>query len=373
MSEFGVLSVLPPVLALGLAIKTRQVYVSLFFGIWLGWTIIADWNPVAGLVQSVEALVAVFADRGQTLIILLTALIGALLTFTQYSGGTKGFMEWLGRRGLATTPRTAGVMAWVIGFVIFVEANIGVFVSGPVSRPLFDRLRLSREKLAYILDATAAAKATVLPLNSWGAYIIGLIAAQGIDNPLRAMLASIPLNLYAWLTIGLALVVAATGWNVGPMRTAERRVREEGKILREGARPLVSADVLMLEAKAGVPARAINMLLPVLTIVGAVLIALYLTGDGNLMNGDGSRSVFWAVTVALMLAAALYGAQGIMSLGEVTDMFMRGVGGMMPIMILLMLAFVMGDTCRARRRRSRPAPRGAPGPSCFRWRCRWSS
>ncbi|MAG72517.1 MAG: sodium:solute symporter [Acidobacteria bacterium] len=347
MTEFGALSVLPPVLALGLAIKTRQVYVSLFVGIWLGWTIMSGWNPIVGFAQSVEALVGVFADRGQTLILLLTALIGALLTFTQYSGGTRGFMEWVSRRGFATTPRAAGVMAWLIGFVIFVEANIGVFVSGPVSRPLFDRLRVSREKLAYILDSTAAAKATILPVNSWGAYIIGLIAAQEIENPLRTMVMAIPMNLYALLAIGLALAVVVTQWDIGPMRRAERRVRDEGKILRDGARPLVSSDVLMLEPKPDVPARAINMILPVLAIIVSVLIALIMTGDGNMMNGDGSLSVFWAVAVALLLAGVSYGAQRIMTLGEVTDMFMRGVGGMVPIMVLLMLAFVMGDTCRA--------------------------
>ncbi len=161
------------------------------------------------------------------------------------------------------------------------------------------------------------------------------------------MMASIPLKLYALLAIGLALAVVVTGWDVGPMRTAERRVREEGKVLRDGAQPLVSSDVLILEAKVGVPARPINMILPVLTTIVTLLIALFLTGDGNLMNGDGSLSVFWAVTVALILAGLSYGAQGIMGLVEVTDLFMRGIGGMMPIMILLMLAFVMGDTCRA--------------------------
>ena len=92
--------------------------------------------------------------------------------------------------------------------------------------------------------------------------IAGLIAAQEIDNPLRGMLASIPLNLYALLAIGLALAVVVTGWDVGPMRTVERRVREEGKVLRDGAQPLVSSDVLMLEAKVGVPARPINMISP---------------------------------------------------------------------------------------------------------------
>ena len=106
-------------------------------------------------------------------------------------------------------------------------------------------------------------------------------------------------------------------------------------------------EVLALESKPGVPLRPINMLLPVLTIVATVLVALYMTGDGNLMNGDGSTSVFWAVAAGLTVAALAYRAQGIMTLNEITDMFMKGVGGLIPIVILLILAFVIGDTCRA--------------------------
>jgi Na+/H+ antiporter NhaC len=155
MESYGFLSLLPPLLALGMAIKSKQVYPSLLLGIWLGWTIQGGWNPLAGLIASVNALVGVFGDRDRTLTILLSLLIGALIAFTQYSGGMKGFVDRVSAAGLARDRRSAGLLAWVIGFVIFVEANIGVFVSGPVSRPIFDRLRISREKLAYILDSTA--------------------------------------------------------------------------------------------------------------------------------------------------------------------------------------------------------------------------
>ncbi len=347
MTDYGWLSLLPPLVALGLAIKTRQVYVSLLLGTWVGWTIISEWNPVTGLIVSVDSMVGVFSDRGRTLTILLTAMIGALITFIQHSGGVAGFMNAIAARGIATNRRSAAAMAWLIGFVIFVEANIGVFVSGPVSRPLFDRLRVSREKLAYILDSTASAKATVIPINSWGAYIIGLLSVATIDNPLRAMLLSIPLNLYAWLAIGLALFVAITDTNLGPMKTAEQRVRNEGKLLRDGAEPLVSSEVLMLPSKPGAPQRAVNLVAPVLTIVVTVLIALYLTGDGNPMNGDGSASAFYAIGTALAVAAVLYRAQGIMTFSESTEMFLKGVGGLIPIVVLLILAFVIGDTCRA--------------------------
>jgi Na+/H+ antiporter NhaC len=347
MESYGILSVLPPLLALGMAIKTKQVYVSLLLGIWLGWTIMSGWNPLTGLIVSVNEVVGVFSDRDRTLTILLTAMIGALIAFTQYSGGMEGFIKKVSDGGLVNDRRSASVLAWAIGFVIFVEGNVGVFVSGPVSRPIFDRLRISREKLAYILDSTAAAKATVIPLNSWGAYIIGLLAAQGIDLPLRAMLASIPLNAYALLAIILALLIALFDKNIGPMREAERRVREEGKLLRDGAEPLVSTDVLMLDSKTGVPKRTINMLIPILTLVVAVLVGLFITGNGNPMNGDGTASVFWALAIGLVLAGIAYRAQGILTFTEITDMFMKGVGGMIPIVILLLFAFVIGDTCRA--------------------------
>jgi Na+/H+ antiporter NhaC len=190
MTPYGWLSILPPAIALGLAIKTKQVYVSLLLGIWVGWTIMSGWNPAAGMVASVDLLVDVFSDRDRTLTILLSAMIGAVILYTQYSGGVAGFMRWASERKVVTGRRSAGVLAWAIGFVIFVEANIGVFISGPVSRPVFDRLRISREKLAYILDSTASAKATLIPLNSWGAYIIGMLAAGSIDSPLRTLLAT---------------------------------------------------------------------------------------------------------------------------------------------------------------------------------------
>ena len=346
MTDYGAISVLPPLLALALALWTRQVYLSLFVGIWLGETILSGWSPLAGFIRTMDAMVNVFTDEGRTKIILLSAMIGALLTFTQYSGGTGGFVKWLTERGMVKSKRAAGLLAWSIGTTIFIEANIGVYVSGPVSRPIFDKLRISREKLAYILDSTAASIATLVPINSWGAYIIGLLAAQGMEEPLRAMAGSIPFNFYPILAVLLALGVILTGRDFGSMKEAERRVVEEEKVLRDGAEPLVATEVLMLEAKPGVPLRALNMVVPIATIVVTVLGVLFITGDGSVMSGDGTTSVFWGVGVSLAVAALVYRGQGILKVTELTDLFMRGVGGLIPIVILLLLAFVIGDTCR---------------------------
>lgn len=347
MSEIGFGSVLPPLVALSLAIYTRQVFVSLFVGIWLGHAILADFHPIESLVSTMDALVAVFEDEGRTKIILLSAMIGAFLTFTQFSGGMRGLVNWLTRRGWVTTRKSAGVLAWGIGTALFIEANVGVYVSGPVSRPIFDRLKLSREKLAYLLDATAAAIATLIPINSWGAYIIGLLESQNVESPLRALALSIPFDFYPILTVALALGVVLTGRDFRAMREAERRVREEGKLLRDGAEPLVATDVLMIEAKEGVPALARNMIVPVVVIVAVVFLGLYITGDGSMIAGDGSTAVFWAIVTSLLVAAIGYRAQGILTVNELTELFMRGVGGLFPIVLLLMLAFVIGDVCQA--------------------------
>lgn len=347
MDTFGWISVLPPLLAILLAIKTKHVYVSLILGIWLGWTILSGWNPLAGLVHTLNALIAVFQDADNTRVILFSAMIGAIITFTQYSGGMKGFVNWVVGRGLVRTQKSVGLLAWFLGFIIFIESSICVLVSGAVSRPLFDRLRVSREKLSYILDSTSAPKCILIPLNAWGAFVIGLLAAQGMENPVRILVSSMPFNFYAITALLLVLLVVLTQKDIGPMKQAEKRVLEEHKLLRDGAEPLVSDDVVMMPEKPGVPLRAINLIIPVATMVVAMPVVLIITGHGNLMEGSGSLSVLWAVTLGLLAGAVSYRAQGLMRTKEITDIFMKGVGGLVPLASLMILAFAIGDTCDA--------------------------
>ncbi|MGD8537813.1 MAG: Na+/H+ antiporter NhaC family protein [Candidatus Aminicenantes bacterium] len=347
MDSYGWLSILPPLLAIFLAIKTKHVYISLTLGIWLGWTIIYGWNPLAGIIHTVNVLVGVFANADSTRVILFSAMIGAIITFTQYSGGMKGFVNWIVGKGLVKTRKRAGLLAWFIGFIIFIESNICVLVSGAVARPIFDKLRISREKLAYILDSTSAPKCVIIPLNAWGAYVLSLLAAQGIKEPVRVFVMSIPFNFYAFIAIILVLAAILSGKDLGPMKEAERRVREEGKILRDGAEPLISDDVVMMTEKPGVEPRAINMILPVATMVLMMPVVLIITGKGNLMDGSGSLSVLWSVICGLTAGAIAYRAQKIMTGREITDVFMKGVSGLIPLASLMILAYAIGDTCDA--------------------------
>ncbi len=347
METFGWLSVLPPLLAIFLAVKTKHVYISLTLGIWLGWTIISGGNPLTGIVRTLDALVNVFGDADNTRVVLFSAMIGAIITFTQYSGGMKGFVNWIVGKGLIRTPKSAGMLAWFLGVVIFIESSICVLVSGAVSRPIFDRLKISREKLSYILDSTSAPKCILIPLNAWGAFVLGLLAAQGVEDPVRVFISSIPFNFYALLALALVLGIVITGRDFGPMRAAERRVKEEGRLLREGAEPLVSDDVIMMAEKPGVPLRAANMLIPVSVMVIAMPLVLLITGGGNLMEGSGSLSVLWSVILGLTAGAVAYRIQGLMRLNEITDVFMKGAGGLIPVAVLMILAFAIGDTCDA--------------------------
>jgi tetracycline resistance efflux pump len=347
MDTFGWISVLPPLLAIFLAIKTKHVYVSLLLGIWLGWTIIHGWNPLSGLIHTLNTLVAVFKDADNTRVILFSAMIGAIITFTQYSGGMKGFVNWMVGRGLVKTRKSAGLLAWLLGFVIFIESSICVLVSGAVSRPLFDRMKISREKLSYILDSTSAPKCILIPLNAWGAFVIGLLAVQGVENPVGWLVSSMPLNFYAIIALLLVLFVVLSGRDIGPMKKAEKRIKEENKLLRDGAEPLISEEVVMMMEKPGVKPRALNMILPVGTMVVMMPVVLLISGKGNIMEGSGSLSVLWAVISGLLVGAIAYRAQRIMRTKELTDIFMKGVGGLIPLAALMLLAFAIGDTCDA--------------------------
>ncbi len=347
MEHVGWLSILPPLLAILLAIWTKQVFISLFFGVWLGWTVLSHGNPITGLGEALECCIRVFRDEGNTKVIAFSAMVGALIAYTQRSGGVDGFIRWVSQKGWVKTRRSAGLLAWLTGVVIFVESNITCLVTGAVSRPIFDRLRISREKLAYICDSTSAPVCILIPLNGWGAYVIGLLAAQHVDAPFFTLLRSLPFNLYAIFAVTTVLLVVLTERDFGPMARAEERARKEGKVLRDGAEPLVATEVLAIASKEETLPRAHNMILPIGVMVAMMPVGLFITGNGDIMQGSGSTSVFWAVLAAITVAAVSYRIQNIMNLRELVDLFFTGVGGLMPLALLMMFAFAIGDTCKA--------------------------
>ncbi|MFB6098960.1 MAG: Na+/H+ antiporter NhaC family protein [Salinibacter sp.] len=346
---------LPPVLAIALALWTRQIYLSLFAGLWLGTTILAGGNPALGLRELAEQVVAVFDSESNARILVFCLLVGGLVALVQVSGGVRGFIHWARARGWGESRRGAELLAWGIGVVLFVESNISSLTVGAVSRPLFDQLNLPREKLAYYCDATCAPVCMSIPLNGWGAFVLGLLAAQELSRTAVAVLAEAVLfNFFSLFAIGFSLVLALTGWGFGAMRRAEERAAETGQVLRPDAQPMIEEDVARIDPPDHVTPRARNLLLPVVVMVAMIFVGLYVTGGGNLMQGSGSTAVLWAVGTALGAALLLYaiptplrGGQPTLTPGTAMDWVVKGASGLVPVTLLLVLAFALGRVSQA--------------------------
>jgi tetracycline resistance efflux pump len=338
-------SVLPPVLAIILAIWTKQVILSLFAGIWMGSMLLNGFNPLLGVTAGIDSIVNVFTDPGDTRVLIFTLIIGSLIATIEHTGGVRGFVHFLESRRWVHNGFRAQLLAWATGLVIFIESNITLLVAGSVSRPLFDRYKISREKLAYLIDATSAPVCVMIPLNAWGAVIIGLIASTGVENPLDAFISSIPYNFYAIAAIILSLVVIVKNLNIGPMKKAEERT-QGGQILWPGATPMVDISDELVEDEPGQVPSAALMVLPIVAMILMMPVGLYITGNGNLIEGSGSTSVLWSVIVALVVAWIMNFTHGEHSINELMKLFMKGAGGLLPIATILLFALALGDIAR---------------------------
>jgi len=336
-------SLLPPVCAIALAIVSRQVILSLLAGIWLGWWLAGDVNALAAAGAAVEGIVAVLGNAGDTRVIGFTLVIGAMIAVIERSGGVRGFVGWLTRRRWVTSAKRAEWLAWGTGIVIFIESNLTLLVAGAVSRPLFDRLRISRERLAYLIDSTSAPVCILIPLNAWGAFNLGLLNGTAVKDPLGSFIRAIPFNFYSILAVLLAAVVIARGWNFGPMKKAQARARG-GQPLWPHAAPMVDPSLLgSTDDEDSGSAGPAFMLVPIAVLVAAVPAALYVTGNGNPAEGSGSTAVLWAVLAGLTAAWSMALIRQHRGIDELMDISLKGAGGLLPVAVILLLALALGD------------------------------
>ncbi len=342
MTSVGALSLLPPLLAIALAMWSRRVYLSLLAGIWLGWVILAGWDPGAGAADAVDAIVGVLGEPSNARVLLFTFGIGALIAVVEGTGGVRGFVRWVEDRRWVDDARRARLMAWLLGVVIFIESNITILVAGSVSRPLFDRYRISREKLAYIIDSTSAPICILIPFNAWGAYVLGILGGQGAEDALSVFVAAIPLNFYALSAVTLAGLAAAFGFDWGPMRAAEERAAE-GRPLSEEGSTMAGIEQLAPSPPDGAPLRAVNMVLPVAVMVLTMPLGMWITGGGSVAEGSGTTAVLWAVLAGIATAWTLSLGQGILDAERLSEVSLQGAGGLTGMALVLLLALALGD------------------------------
>lgn len=343
MYEPNILSVLPPLLAIILAIVTRQVIISLTIGIWIGFCLLESVNPLTGLALAIEGIIAVFGDAGDTRVLVFTLVVGGLIATVESLGGVRGFIRLLETKRWVNSPIRAQWLAYFTGVVIFIESNITLLVAGAVSRPLFDRYKIAREKLAYIIDSTSAPICILIPLNAWGAVVIGILESSNIGSPVEVFISAILFNFYPLAAIALSAIVIWKGIDIGPMKKAQART-EAGQLLWPDATPMVDPSILADEGKeADEKDKARYMVIPIAVMVLSMPLGLYITGEGTMSAGSGSTSVLWAVLAGVGSAWVLALLDRRARVDELMQTFFKGAGGLLPVAMILLFALALGD------------------------------
>ena len=336
MVEAGWLSMLPPLIAITLALISKEVYSSLFLGVFSGMCVYchaAGGDLLTAATYVFDMIAAKIGENGYMIIFLV--LLGSLVVIVTRSGGSAAYGRWAGRR--ISTPAGAKLTTSVLGLLVFVDDGFNCLTVGTVMRPIADKCRVSREKLAYILDATAAPVCIIAPISSWAVAVASEVEEAG---GLNAFVQTIPYNLYAILTLVMVFFLSATDFDFGPMREAEQAAR---------------AGAGAAERREDEPGRGtvIDLAAPVLTlIVCAILGMAYVGGffDGVSFSqaiGENPTAGLTLGTFAGLLAALiLYVPRKIMTVREFMAGVIDGIKTMIPALTILILAWSLGGVCR---------------------------
>lgn len=325
------LTALPPLAALLVAVLTRNVYWALGFAIFLSEMFLAGLNPAVGVLSSIDRAAGVFADAGNTRVLLFCLIIGALIAYLERANAFAAMVAWLSRTGLAGGPKRAGFVTAISGVIIFVETNVSLLATGLLGRRLFDRTGLSRARLAYVIDSTCAPVSVLVLLNGWGAFVLGLLATNDVDAPLGVLVASVPLNAYALLTLVIVFLVVLTNRSIGPMREIDARAFQQAP---------------EAESEADASGSLTAFVLPMLILVGGSIGFMASTGNGNILAGSGSRSILWAVCLATAAAFLLLWIRK-QPAQELIDAGFKGMGDLLPAVTIIFMALALGDSLRA--------------------------
>jgi Na+/H+ antiporter NhaC len=328
-------SLVPALLAVTLAFILRDAVISLLIACLAGVLLMGQ-----GLQGLPGLITRSLGNEDFIWLCTIELCIGVLVAFLQRSGAIALFRDRASR--IVTNRRRAGVMGWVLGLSVFFSDYFSPLFVGAVMRDLTDRYRISREKLTYICDSTSACVIVLVPISAWAAYMSGLAANSGmgdLEAGLRLFIRSAPLNFYAILAVVMVgLIVLGVLPDFGPMRTAEKRALETGKLLRDGAIPMMGRELTGIEPSES-PRRSIllNFFLPVALVVGTNVWTFVVAGRASVLE-------------SFMLACAVLGVtmwlQRIDSVQGLVQTALAGVKGVMGAVLILALAYCINTVSR---------------------------
>jgi Na+/H+ antiporter NhaC len=355
---YGLVSLFPAFLAIILTLATRQVLMSLFAGIWIGATILVGWNPIAGAARALQFVITSVTDSFNSTILLFTFLIGAMLGMVFLSGGMNALATRIASR--IRTRRQAELGTSLLGMLIFVDSYASTMITGSVMRPITDKFDISREKLAYLLDSTTAPTASIAVVSTWLGFEVGLIKQQfdavGVQaDPFVVFLQSIPFRFYSLLALALVFVVVLSGWDFGPMQRAERRARNEGKLVGDDSTPLIETQEDDIETPGHVEPRWWYFAAPIVALVAVTAFGLFYSGgilDGRgvvdaLSNAATGKSILWGAFAGCATILAILVGHARIDLDDVDDSIFEGFKMVMFPIAVLSLAWSIGAVSQA--------------------------
>ncbi|QQR89862.1 MAG: Na+/H+ antiporter NhaC family protein [Myxococcales bacterium] len=364
----GWFSILPTLIAIIIALLLKEVLIALFVGLWIGVMGVQDFSPVRGFLRSIDSYVInEVADQHHGSVMVFTLMLGGFVALLSRSGGAHGLATAFTR--FAKNRRRGQLSTWVLGWVIFFDDYANTLLVGTTMRPITDRLRISREKLAFIVDTTSAPIASLALVSTWIGVEIGYIADQ-FDalhlegDPYWVFVQSLPYRFYPILILFFGLLLVWMKRDFGPMYKAEMRAIEKGQLLAPGAKPIADLDGKGMEPDPDKPQRWLNAAFPVLVVIAILCIAMYVTGiegidakrslgesiDTNFRtivgNASSTKALLWASLVGCILVIFMANVQKLLSFQEALSAWLLGAKSMVLAVIILVLAWALGTVCR---------------------------
>ena len=337
LASMGIVSIVPAVLAIVLSFATKNTIVALAIACITG----TIFTGMAGGQNIIEAFFMGFPNLLQnsmgttdySWVLLLNTMIGILVAYFQKTGAIQGFSQWVHDKHLSR--KAAQLVAWVLGMFVYFSDSFSPLFVGCTMRSITDKAKISREKLAYIADSTSAPVSVLVPITGWAAYLMGLAVGVGTiatDKDASSLfLRAIPFNFYPLLAVlFVGLIGSGIIKDYGPMKKAEKRAMETGKVLADGAQPLTGEELTRMEMYPGIKPRIfLNFLLPVLMIISIAIATYRIYGSAKTMQAFTFVVIF--MTISMMI-------QGI-PFKEVMNTLMSGIKGALPAVVLLALAY----------------------------------
>ncbi|TQF69742.1 Na+/H+ antiporter NhaC family protein [Pseudoalteromonas luteoviolacea] len=328
-------SILPPLIAIAVVFWRKEVILALILALVSSEFLLVlnthDQSIFATFTNSIERIIDVVTSAGNSRILIFSIVIGALLAYIRESGGVSATVQKLMNIGVAKTKKQVGLLTMFTGIAVFIESNMSVLTSGIVSRGLFDKFKMSRARLAYVIDSTSAPVCILILLNGWGAYVLGLLSNYELEQSAVTILwGSVAFNFYAIIALIIVLYTIVFDKVHGPMKVAEEKLEQQEVSLDAG--PHAS--------------KARFMLIPLTTLIVSMVGFMYWTGDGVLANGSGSKSVLYATVLSCAIAYSLLLAEKQFTHHQLVDIGFKGMGELLPLVCIVLLSLTLGASLK---------------------------